>query len=74
MVSHSTAVKKEELAKIDILPKIKDRFLLTPELSPTFAKKDDDLIEIWEYLQGYLTAMVMKVIPVHTVIGDILSK
>ena len=46
MVSHSTAVKKEELAKIDILPKIKDRFLLTPELSPTFAKKDDDLIEI----------------------------
>ena len=46
MVSHSTAVKKEELAKIDILPKIKNRFLLTPELSPTFAKKDDDLIEI----------------------------
>ena len=46
MVSHSTAVKKEELAKIDMLPKIKNKFLLTPELSPTFAKKDDDLIEI----------------------------
>src|SRR5207342_3288099 len=26
--------------------KIKNKFLLTPELSPTFAKKDDDLIEI----------------------------
>jgi hypothetical protein len=46
MVSHSTAVKKEDLAKIDMLPKIKNKFLLTPELSPTFAKKDDDLIEI----------------------------
>lgn len=46
MVSHSTAVKKEELAKIDMLPKIKNKYLLTPELSPTFAKKDDDLIEI----------------------------
>jgi hypothetical protein len=46
MVSHSTAVKKEELAKIDMLPKIKNNYLLTPELSPTFAKKDDDLIEI----------------------------
>ena len=46
MVSHSTAVKKEELAKIDMLPKIRNKYLLTPELSPTFAKKDDDLIEI----------------------------
>ena len=45
-VSHSTAVKKEDLPKIDMLPKIKNKFLLTPELSPTFAKKDDDLIEI----------------------------
>ena len=45
-VSHSTAVKKENLAKIDLLPKIKNKLLLTPELSPTFAKKDDDLIEI----------------------------
>jgi hypothetical protein len=28
----------QELAKIDILPKIKNKYLLTPELSPTFAK------------------------------------
>jgi hypothetical protein len=46
MVSHSTAVKKEDLPKIDMLPKIRNNLLLTPELSPTFAKKDDDLIEI----------------------------
>jgi hypothetical protein len=45
-VSHSTAVSKKDLPKIDMLPKIKNKLLLTPELSPTFAKKDDDLIEI----------------------------
>jgi hypothetical protein len=45
-VSHSTAVKREELEKIDLLPRIKDKFFITPELSPTFTKKDDDLIEI----------------------------
>lgn len=45
-VSHSTAVKKSELVNVDMLPKIKNKFFLTPELSPTFAKKDDDLIEI----------------------------
>lgn len=44
-VSNSTAVKKEELNDIDLLPKIKDKHFLTPELSPTFAKKDDDLVE-----------------------------
>jgi hypothetical protein len=44
-VSHSTAIKREDLGKIDLLPKIKDKFFLTPELSPTFAKKDEDLIE-----------------------------
>ena len=44
-VSHSTAVKRQELEKIDLLPKIKNQFFLTPELSPTFAKKDEDLIE-----------------------------
>jgi hypothetical protein len=46
MVSHSTAVKKEELPDIDMLPKIKNKLFLAPELSPLFTKKDDDLIEI----------------------------
>lgn len=45
-VSHSTAVKREELEKIDMLPKIKNNLFLTPELSPTFSKKDDDLIDV----------------------------
>jgi hypothetical protein len=45
-VSHSTAVSREKLAAIDMLPKIKNRLFLTPELSPTFSKKDDDLIDV----------------------------
>jgi hypothetical protein len=45
-VSHNTAVKREQLAQIDLLPKIKDKLFLTPELSPTFAKKDEELMEV----------------------------
>ena len=45
-VSHATNVKKEALKDIDLLPRIKNKLFLTPELSPTFSKKEDDLIEI----------------------------
>jgi hypothetical protein len=45
-VSHSTAVKKEDLPSIDMLPKIKHKLFLAPELSPIFTKKDDDIVEI----------------------------
>lgn len=46
-VSHSTAVSsKEELQEIDLLPKIKNKMFLTPELSPTFTAKDDDLTQL----------------------------
>ncbi len=45
-VFHTTAMPKEMLAEIDLLPKIKNKCFLTPELAPTFAAKDDDLIQI----------------------------
>ncbi|MBA3283655.1 MAG: hypothetical protein H0U27_01165, partial [Nitrosopumilus sp.] len=45
-VSHTTAVQREKLSQIDLLPKIKNNLFLTPELSPTFAKKDEELIEL----------------------------
>jgi Mn-dependent DtxR family transcriptional regulator len=45
-VSHSTAVTKEQLEEIDMLPKIRNKLFLTPELAPTFATRDDDLIQI----------------------------
>ncbi len=44
-VSHSTTVKKDELKNIDMLPRMKNKFFLTPELSPIFGKKDEDLME-----------------------------
>ena len=45
-VSHSTAVSREQLQEIDMLPRIKDKLFLTPELAPTFAAKDEDLIQV----------------------------
>ena len=45
-VSHNTSVKREQLPDIDLLPKIRNKFFLTPELSPTFSKRDDELNEI----------------------------
>jgi hypothetical protein len=47
-VSHSTAVaSKEELIQVDMLPKMKNKLFLTPELSPTFTAKDEDLNNFW---------------------------
>jgi hypothetical protein len=40
------SVPTEQLVEIDLLPKIKNKFFLTPELGPTFSKRDDDLKEI----------------------------
>lgn len=45
-VSHNTAVSQEQLAKIDMLPKIKDKLFITPELAPLFNGKDEDLISV----------------------------
>ena len=44
-VSHSANVAKEKLVEIDMLPQIKDKILLTPELSALFTGKDDDVRE-----------------------------
>ncbi len=43
-VTHTTAVDSEaELMKIDMLPKVKDRHFLTPELAPIFTNEEKDL-------------------------------
>ena len=44
-VSHNSSVKRDELEKIDMLPKIKDKLFLTPELAPTFAQREDELMQ-----------------------------
>jgi hypothetical protein len=46
-ITHTTAVDSEEkLKKIDMLPRIKDRHFLTPELAPIFTTDEKDLGEI----------------------------
>lgn len=42
-VSHASNRRKEDLEKIDLLPQIQYKCLLTPELAPLFSKKSDDL-------------------------------
>ncbi len=46
LVSHYAGIKEEELKKIDMLPAIKDKFFLVPELSGMFSKKEDETNEI----------------------------
>lgn len=44
-VSHSANVSEDELEEVDLLPKIQDRVLITPELAPLFEAPKDKLIE-----------------------------
>ena len=44
-VSHSSNVRKEDLPKVDLLPRIQHRCIIVPELAPIFQKRKDDLIE-----------------------------
>lgn len=45
-VSHNSAVSQEQLKEIDMLPRIKNRLFLTPELAPLFSAKDEDLLNV----------------------------
>lgn len=54
LVSHSTAVTKEELIEIDMLPRWKNKLVLLPELAPIFTAKDEDLT----HLLGILTRVL----------------
>jgi hypothetical protein len=42
-VSHAANQKSQDLAKVDLLPKIRYKVLVTPELAPMFRGKPDDL-------------------------------
>jgi hypothetical protein len=44
-VSHNSAVNKNKLKEIDMLPKISNKFFLTPELAPTFAQREEELTQ-----------------------------
>lgn len=42
-VSHAANVSREKLAKVDLLPRVRYRVLVVPDLAPVFGAKDDDL-------------------------------
>ncbi len=46
MISHNSALSEQELQKIDMLPKLNNKFVLIPELAPIFTANEDDLQKI----------------------------
>jgi len=44
-VSHAANVKKEKLAEIDLLPRIKDKVLIIRELATIFGAREEDLLK-----------------------------
>jgi hypothetical protein len=44
-VTHNSAINKEKLKDYDMLPKVKNKLFLTPELAPLFAQRDEDLLQ-----------------------------
>jgi len=54
LVSHAANVKRTDLEKIDLLPRIKHRVLLTPELAPLFRGNEDALTDTFSILAAVL--------------------
>jgi hypothetical protein len=53
-VSHSANVKREKLDEIDLLPRIRHRVFLVPELAPLFGLRNEDLLENFSILTRVL--------------------
>ena len=61
-VSHAANVKKADLDKIDMLPRLRDKILLTKELAPIFRGRDEELADN--------IAMLISVLDGDGFIGD----
>lgn len=53
-VSHSANSKKKDLEKVDLLPRIRHKTLITPELAPLFSGNQDQLVEYFGMLTRIL--------------------
>lgn len=53
-VSHSANVKPDDLEKVDLLPKIKNKILISPELAPLFEAPKDKLLDNFAILTRVL--------------------
>ncbi len=59
-VSHSAQATKAQLTTIDLLPKIKDKVLVTPELAPIFRGDQDELVKRFSVLTRVLDGQGLK--------------
>jgi hypothetical protein len=53
-VSHAAQVSREKLNEIDLLPRIRHKLLLIPELAPLFGLRNEDLLENFSILTRVL--------------------
>jgi Primase C terminal 1 (PriCT-1) len=60
-VSHVAQKSEEELKKIDMLPRIKGKVLITPDLTTLFGAKSDDLSETFSILTRVLDGRGLKI-------------
>ncbi len=60
-VSHIAQKSEEELKKIDMLPRIKGKVLITPDLTTLFGAKSDDLSETFSILTRVLDGRGLKI-------------
>jgi len=54
LVSHAANVKRADLEKVDLLPRLKHRTLVTPELAPLFRGNEDALTDTFAILTAVL--------------------
>ncbi len=65
-VSQSANVKAKDLSKVDLLPRIKHKVLVTPELAPIFRGKEDELVTRFSIITR---VMLIRLTPRHTTGG-----
>jgi hypothetical protein len=46
LISHNSSLTEEQLRKVDMIPKMKNKLFLSPELAPLFTAKQDDLQKV----------------------------
>ena len=46
LVSHNSSLSEQQLRKVDLLPRMRNKLFLTPELSPLFGSKEDELNQV----------------------------
>ena len=59
-VSQAASRRTNELAKVDLLPRIRHRVLVTPELAPVFRGKDDELVKTFKIITRVLDGHGLK--------------